>query len=136
MTSPPSSSIGDQHLAGLAQAAGQAGELLGIADVVGEERDPTESVLEPAQDPLGNLVAGEARREAGRGEPLDVRHDLTAPAVSPNAMRRWTITKNATTGSAVRVAPAISDPQSVPRSVVKFASQIVSVCFSWLERRT
>jgi hypothetical protein len=44
--------------------------------------------------------------------------------------------KKITTGSAVSVAPAISGPQAVPRLVVKFASQSVSVCFSGLCRRT
>ena len=51
-------------------------------------------------------------------------------------MRRCTSTKKMTTGMAVSVAPAISEPQSVPRCVVKLASQIVSVCLSWLESRT
>ena len=51
-------------------------------------------------------------------------------------MRRCTSTKKMTTGMAVSVAPAISEPQSVPRCVVKLASQIVRVCLSWLESRT
>src|SRR5207253_10208943 len=41
--------------------------------------------------------------EPDRGHQL-----LTAPAVSPKAIRRWIRTKKTTTGSAVRVAPAIS----------------------------
>jgi hypothetical protein len=106
-----------------------------IADGVGEERDPAEPALEPAVNPVGNLVPGEARQQAGGGEPLDA-HALTAPAVRPKAILRCTSTKKITTGTAVSVAPAISEPQSVPREVVKFASQIVSVCFSWLESRT
>src|SRR5207249_4538139 len=54
---------------------------------------------------------------------------LTAPAVRLVTMRRWTIRKNTTTGRLVIVAPAISDPQSVPRSVVNDASQTMSVWF-------
>ena len=127
----------DRHedLAGVAQPGGQRRELRRIADVVGEERDPTEPTLEPAEDPVGDLVAGKAGQQAGRRETLDA-HDLTAPAVRPKAIRRCRSTKKMTTGTAVSVAPAISEPQSVPRRVVKLASQIVSVCFSWLESRT
>ena len=125
----------DEDVAGLPQPRRQRRELSGIADVVGEERDPAEPALEPPENPVGDLVAGEARQQAAGGEPLDA-HDLTAPAVRPKAIRRCTSTKKMTTGTAVSVAPAISEPQSVPRSVVKFASQIVSVCFSWLESRT
>ena len=125
----------NEDVAGLPQPRGQRRELRGIADVVGEERDPAEPALEPPENPVGNLVAREARQQAAGREPLDA-HDLTAPAVRPKAICRCTSTKKITTGTAVSVAPAISEPQSVPRSVVKFASQIVSVCFSWLESRT
>ena len=104
VTSPPSSSIANEDLAGLPQPCGQRRELRGVADVVGEERDPAEPALEPPQHPVGRLVAGEARQQAGGGEPLDA-HDLTAPAVSPKAIRRCTSTKKMTTGTAVSVAP-------------------------------
>ena len=125
----------EKDLARAPEAARQRGELLRAPDVVREERDSAEPAVEPAQDPVRRLVAREAREQAGRGEPLDA-HDFTAPAVSPNAIRRCTITKKIITGIAVSVAAAISEPQSVPREVVKLASQIVSVCFSWLERST
>ena len=126
----------EQDVPGLPQPRGQRRELLRVADVVGEERDPAEPTLEQPEHPVRHVVAGEAREQAGRRQALDAAHDLTAPAVSPNAIRRCTSTKKMTTGTAVSVAPAISEPQSVPRCVVKFASQIVSVCLSWEERRT
>ena len=110
----------------------------GSRDVVGEERDPAEPSLEPARDPLRDDVAREARLQAGRGEPVELAHCLTAPAVRPKAIRLCTITKKSTTGRAVSVAAAISVPQSTPRvvPVVKFASQIVIVCLSALESMT
>ena len=108
----------DQQLGPLgAEGRRQLGELLGIADVVGEERDPAEPALEPALDPLGHDVPGEARQQAGRRLPVELAHCLTAPAVRPNAIRRCTSTKKMTTGSAVSVAAAISVPQSTPRVV-------------------
>ena len=136
VTSPPSSSIATRISRSPRRRAVRAASCSGSRDVVGEERDPAEAALELSQHPVGHVVAGKARQQAGAGEPLDVRHDLTAPAVSPKAIRRCTSTKKTTTGSAVSVAPAISEPQSVPRSVVKLASQIVSVCLSGLESRT
>ena len=54
-------------------------------------------------------TARRRRREAA--------HPLTAPDVSPNAMRRWTRRKKITTGIAVSVDAAISPPQSVFRLV-------------------
>ena len=44
-------------------------------------------------------------------------HPLTAPDVSPNAIRRWTSRKKTTTGIAVSVEAAIRPPQSVLRLV-------------------
>ncbi len=100
----------------------------------------------PDQD--HELALGDVEAEVAHGGhvvPVDLRQvdepdlghqDFTAPAVSPNAMRRWTRTKKRTTGSAQSVAPAISGPQSVPRSVVNDASQTISVCFSGLCRNT
>ncbi len=83
------------------------------------------------QDPVGWIRADEAGQQAAVGHAFDGAHDqpLTAPAVSPPAMRRWTSRKNTTTGMLVKVAPAMSPPQSVPCCVVKDASQMVSVCF-------
>ena len=92
--------------------------------------------LEFAQHPVRRLVTGEAGQQTAAREALELAHDLTAPAVSPKAIRLCTRTKNATTGNAVSVAPAISEPQSVPRRVVKFASQIVRVCLLAVESRT
>ena len=65
----------DQELRPLgAESRGQRRELLGIADVVGEERDPAEAALEPARDPLGHDVAGKARQQARRRVPLELAH--------------------------------------------------------------
>ena len=62
--------------------------------------------------------------------PLEARHALTAPAVSPNEILRCTSRKKTTTGIAINVDPAISAPKSVclllPR---KYDSQTVTVCF-------
>ena len=123
----------------LPQRRRQRGQLLPVVDVRGEEADAAEPVREPRPQPVRALRPGEARDEADGREP-GVRgdHPRTAPAVRPNAIRRCTRMKKKTTGSAVRVAEAISVPQSTPRSVpvVKFASQIVTVCFSWEESIT
>ena len=129
----------DQQLGPLgSEGCRQLRELRGIADVVGEEGDPAEPALEPARDPLGHDVTGEARLQARGGLPLELAHCLTAPAVRPNAIRRCTSTKKTTTGRAVSVEAAISVPQSTPRvvPVMKFASQIVIVCLSALESMT
>ena len=129
----------DQELGPLgAKGARQLGELSRIADVVGEEGDPAQPPLEPARDPLRDGVTGEARLQTGRSEAVELAHCLTAPAVRPKAIRLCTITKKITTGRAVRVAAAISVPQSTPRvvPVMKFPSQIVSVCLSALESMT
>src|SRR5213078_3077326 len=114
------------------QRRGQLGQLLRIADVPREEHGTTESA---ALHPVRRGQAVEARKETGgRGglEPAS-GHPRTAPAVSPNAILRWTATKKKTTGKAVSVAPAIRGPQAVPRSPVNDASQTVSVCLlgSW-----
>ena len=75
--------------------------------------------------------------DLGKVDELDLGHyPRTAPEVSPNAIRRCTSRKNTTTGMAQSVAPAISGPQSVPRSVVNEASQTISVCFSGVWRNT
>ena len=139
VTSPPSSSIEISSSGRSARSAPVSSrELLGIADVVGEERDPAEPSLEPARHPVRDDVTREARLEAGRSEAVELAHCLTAPAVRPKAIRLCTSTKKSTTGRAVSVAAAISVPQSTPRvvPVVKFASQIVIVCLSALESRT
>ena len=129
----------DQELGPLgAKGTRQLGELSRIADVVGEEGDPAESPLEPARHPLRDGVAREARLQTGSSEAVELAHCLTAPAVRPKAIRLCTITKKMTTGRAVSVAAAISVPQSTPRvvPVMKFPSQIVSVCLSALESMT
>ena len=64
------------------------------------------------------------------------RQPRTAPAVRPKAIRRCTSKKKMTTGTAVKVAPAISGPHSVPRFVVNDASHTVRVCFSGLLSNT
>ncbi len=129
----------DQQLGLLCpERAGQLRQLLGIAHVVGEERDPAEPSFEPARHPVRDDVPREAGLEAGRSQAVELGHCLTAPAVRPNAIRLCTSTKKSTTGRAVSVAAAISVAQSTPRvvPVVKFASQIVIVCLSALESRT
>ena len=55
--------------------------------------------------PIASTTARATRSEAA--------HPLTAPDVSPNAIRRWTSRKNTITGIAVSVEAAISAPQSV-----------------------
>ena len=98
----------------------QRAQLVGVADVVREERQPAEAALGEAQNPVGRLVTREARQQAGRRQPVELaasRHPLTAPAVSPNAIFRCTIRKKMTTGIAVSVDAAISAPQSVWRLV-------------------
>ena len=54
----------DEDLPGRAEAGGQRGELRLVADVVREEGDPAEAAFEPAEHPVGRLVAGEARQQA------------------------------------------------------------------------
>ena len=130
---------GDQEVGLLGtERGGERGDLLGVAHVAGEEHDAADPLGELAPQPVRRLEPKEAREDAGgRGGREPARaHPRTAPAVSPNAILRWTMTKKITTGSAVSVAPAISGPQAVPRLVEKFASQSVSVCFSGLCSRT
>jgi len=130
---------GDEQLRRVGSQGGvQLGYAVGIAHVVGEEGDAAETELEQATRPGRHPIAREADEEAARRQPLELAHCLTAPAVRPKAILRWTSTKKTTTGSAVSVAPAINVPQSTPRwvPVVNVASQIVTVCFSWLESRT
>src|SRR5205823_4913974 len=80
-------------------------------------------------DDTEHLAAREAREDAGRGEPLELAHPRTAPAVRPNAMRRWTSRKKTTTGIAVSDEAAISAPQSVCRlEPRKYESHTVTVC--------
>ena len=69
-------------------------------------------------EPVRRRVAREAGQDAGAREPLErAAHPLTAPAVRPKAIRRWTSRKKTTTGIAVSVEAAISAPQSVLRLV-------------------
>ena len=109
----------DQHVVALgAQIVGQRAQLLGALDVPRVEDDTAEPVGEAPANPVGHDRALEARKDAARREALELgAHALTAPAVSPNAIFRWTSRKKMTTGIAVSVDAAISPPQSVLRLV-------------------
>src|SRR5690348_4381989 len=120
----------DEQLAFASEPPGQRFDLFRRLDVAAEQDDTAEPALDPAQHPVGSGGAFEAREEARRCGALELNaHPLTAPAVTPKAILRWIATKKSTTGSAVSVAPAISGPQAVPRSVMKPASHRVNV---WL----
>src|SRR5262249_22868383 len=111
-----------------AQRGRQRGECLGGLSVVSEEHDAAAARGKEPPNPVRRLRAGEAREDDRRAE----AHPRTAPAVSPNAIRRWTSRKKTTTGMAVSVDAAISPPQSVFRLVpVMYDSQTVTVCFDW-----
>ena len=47
-------------------------------------------------------------------------------------MLRWMIRKKMTTGIAVKIEPAMSGPQEVPRLVWFCSSQAIRFCFSGL----
>src|SRR5262245_19378894 len=101
-----------------AQIVGQATELLSALDVPRVEHDAAEPVGEVAAYPVGDGKPLESRQDAAQREPLKLMHQaLTAPAVRPKAIFRWTMRKKMTTGIAVSVEAAISAPQSVARLV-------------------
>ena len=77
------------------------------------------------QQPVRALRPGEAgTRQAAASRASSRAHPRTAPAVSPNAIRRCTSTKKTTTGSAVSVAAGHQRAPVRRRAcVVKFASQ-------------
>ncbi len=100
------------------ERTGERSQLGTRRHVVGEEEDARATALQEAADPVGNFGPGEARQQAGRRQRLQLTaHPRTAPAVSPNAIRRWMAMKKRTTGIAVSVEAAISAPQSVLRLV-------------------
>ena len=85
VTSPPSSSIpiSTSGRASRSDAVSVA-ELLAVADVVGEEADPAEAVLEPAEHPVRRARAREARAsDAAGGEPLELRSSAHRPGRQP-----------------------------------------------------
>ncbi len=93
-------------------------QLLLVSDVAREQDDPAETPIEVTEQPVRRRFACEAGQDAGAREALErAAHPLTEPAVRPNAMRRWTMRKNTTTGIAVKVEAAINAPQSVLRLV-------------------
>jgi hypothetical protein len=102
-----------------AQLARQRRELLSALDVPRVEDDAAEPLVETAAHPVRHRRSREPRKDAARREALEVRrcHALTAPAVRPKAIFRWTRRKKITTGIAVSVDAAISPPQSVARLV-------------------
>ncbi len=124
--------------AGGPQRVGQAADLIGVHDVATEEADAAEATVEPPGDPGGRgRGATDRRDEHGVRPPVElVAHPLTAPAVSPVAIRPCRMRKNTTTGSAVRHEAAMSGPHSVPFCVVNAASHTVMVCFSGEESMT
>ena len=95
---------GHEKVAALgAQQVVQSPELNAVVDVPRIEHDAPESSREPVANPVGRHVAREAREEARRREALELlAHPLTDPAVSPNAILRWTRRKKTTTGIAVK----------------------------------
>ena len=77
-----------------AQRGGERRELRAVDHVRGEERDAAEAAVEQPPDPVGRLGPLEAREQARRREPFEpLAHPRTAPAVSPNAIRRCTSRK-------------------------------------------
>ena len=119
----------DQVGASQPQLRAERGDLLPGRDVAGEQDHPAQPVLQPLAQPVGNRHAFEPGQQAAEREALQLRaHPFTAPAISPPAKWRCSSRKKTTTGIAVRVAPAISGPQSVPWLVVNPASQTVRVC--------
>ena len=109
----------DHVLAFCAEVGRQRAQLVATLDVPGVQHDTAEPVREAATHPVGDARALEARKDAGRGEPLELcaHQALTAPAVSPKAIFRCTSRKKITTGIAVSVEAAISPPQSMFRLV-------------------
>ena len=98
-----------------AERGGQATRRPLVADVAREEHDPAQPGRCLAENPVGRLETVKARKQARGREPFELgaHPPLTAPAVSPKAIRRWTMRKKMTTGIAVSVEAAISPPQSV-----------------------
>ena len=109
----------DEHMLALCtEVRRQRTQLVATLDIPGVQDHSAEPVREPPTHPVGDARALEARKDAGRGEPLELRtHALTAPAVSPKAIFRCTSRKKITTGIAVSVEAAISPPQSMFRLV-------------------
>ena len=111
----------DQEVRSLgSQRCVQSSQLLPILDVPGVEDDATEPLREPSPKPVGYHRPLESREDASRSKPLELwslSHPFTAPAVSPNAIFRWTRRKKITTGIAVSVDAAMRPPQSVFRLV-------------------
>ena len=97
-----------------AQVVRERAQLLAALDVPGIEHDTAESFGDPPPYPVRHGRALEAREHTARGEALELAHHaLTAPAVRPKAIFRWTRRKKITTGIAVSVDAAMSAPQSV-----------------------
>jgi hypothetical protein len=87
-------------------------------DIPGVENDAAEPLGKPSPNPVRRSRSLEPREDARGGKPLEVwTHALTAPAVSPKAIFRWTSRKKITTGMAVKVEAAMRPPQSVFRLV-------------------
>ena len=122
VTSPPSSSIATTVAADTRSEAVSRCSCSGSSHVAREEHDPTETVVELAEEPVRAQRAPRTRAGCRRvREPFERgAHPLTAPAVRPNAIRRWTSRKKTTTGIAVSVEAAISAaPVGVPARPVE-----------------
>ena len=108
----------DDRLGCDADRPGELGELLAVAHVAREEDDAAEAGVELAPKPLRRREPREPGQDAPVREPRELgAHPRTAPAVSPNAIRRCTSRKKMTTGIAVSVEAAMRAPQSVFRLV-------------------
>ena len=101
-----------------AQVIREQAQLLAAFDVPGIEHDTAKPLDDSMPDPVRHDRALEAGKHTARGEALELAHQaLTAPAVRPKAIFRWTRRKKITTGMAVSVDAAMSPPQSVARLV-------------------
>ena len=108
----------DDRALGHADRRRQPLQLLGVAHVAAEEHHAPEAIVELSGEPGRHGDPAEPGQDARTSESVECpAHPRTAPAVSPNAMRRCTRRKNTITGIAVNVEAAIRPPQSVFRLV-------------------
>ena len=107
VTSPPSSSRATTTSARTAcSPAATAGDV-GVA-VRAVQAHAAQARVGPPPQPRGHLGAGKRRQQRPEGEPAQVRvlaHPFTAPAVRPDATRRWTNRKKMITGTVMSVEP-------------------------------
>src|SRR5690606_41844416 len=83
--------------------------LVVVDEVVAEQADPGQARLQPGAQPARKRGAPQARQE----DPQRRAHPFTAPATRPLVIRRCTMRKKMTTGTATTVEPALMSAQSV-----------------------